>query len=524
MRVAIILGCILLVICTGTANSYAFPSNFSWGASTSAYQIEGAWNVSGKGLNWNDWYYNYIVNVSDSLDGNVADDFYNRFSEDIKMMKQLGFKNFRMSIAWSRILPNGTIDNVNQEGVDFYNQVFSQLVAAGINPWVTLYHSDFPQALSWPNATGSWLNPKIMDIFNDYADFCFSHFGDRVKHWITLNEPAISAWFGYGLGWGLPYRCTPNVTANCEALGGGGNSSTEPYIAAKNLMLSHALAVQTYRNKYQPTQKGMIGWNLNIAYVIPWNTSEPNDVAAVNTYLHFNLGWFANPMVYGDYPEIMKEYVTGDRLVPFTPAESALIQGSYDFFGFDYYTSNYVQYTGIVGNDYGSDSRVVTNTSSIDGTPIGPQAESNWLFAYPAGMRGILNWIKKTYNNPPVAILEDGWDVPGESNMTVHQAIQDIQRIQIISANIDNMVAAITEDGCNVIAYFVWALIDNFEWGSYIPRFGLVYVDYNDNLRRIPKTSAYWYIKKTHNISEWARTGNESYYSLPKEQEIVAYY
>jgi len=189
---------------------------------------------------------------------------------------------------------------VNQDGIDFYNKVFDALNNAGIEPWVTIYHGDFPQILNYPNATGSWLNPKIVDIFNDFADFCFKTFGEKVKNWITLNEPEITAWYGYGPGWALPLRCSPNYSARCEETGGGGNSSTEPYIAAKNLILAHAKAVDTYRKKYKEAQGGQIGWTLNINYALPWNTSEPNDITAVDIYLQFAVGWYLAPVVYGE--------------------------------------------------------------------------------------------------------------------------------------------------------------------------------------------------------------------------------
>jgi beta-glucosidase/6-phospho-beta-glucosidase/beta-galactosidase len=162
----------------------------------------------------------------------VADDFYHKFSEDIKMMKNMGIKHFRMSISWSRVLPNGTIDDVNKanpEGVKFYNDVFDQLRDSGITPWVTLFHWDVPSAVHNRTDKGSFLSADIIDKFNNYADFCFQTYGDRVKHWLTLNEPWTHSWNGYGTGGSAPGRCS---TERCKVTGGGGNSSTEPYIAA----------------------------------------------------------------------------------------------------------------------------------------------------------------------------------------------------------------------------------------------------------------------------------------------------
>ena len=167
-------------------------------------------------------------------------------------MRNLGVKNYRMSISWSRILPTGTVDNVNQKGVDFYNNVLDALIAAGIQPWVTLYHWDLPSALFGKGPTDAWLGTKIIDQFNDYADFCFKTFGPKVKRWLTFNEPMSFVGAGYGSGSDAPGRCTQGIVRDdCDSVGGGGNSATEPYIVAHNVILSHGTAVKTYRDKYQ---------------------------------------------------------------------------------------------------------------------------------------------------------------------------------------------------------------------------------------------------------------------------------
>lgn len=493
----------IFLLCSTQSLANVFPADFAWGASTAAYQIEGAWNVSGKGPSWWDWW-NAVGNLPLNETGKVADEFYYRFHEDVALMKKVGLKNFRMSISWPRVLPNGTVDSPNPDGIAFYNQVFQALLDAGIQPWVTLIHNDLPQALSFPNATGGFLNPEFPDIFNAYADFCFKTFGDKVKHWITFNEPAIVAWNGYGAAYQPPFRCSPWYSAQCATLGGGGNSSTEPYIVGHHVILAHSKAFRTYQANYKATQGGEIGMTLNTNDALPWNISDPNDITAVETYLQFTFGWYFGPLHNGDYPEIMREYITGGRLPNFTDSDSQLIKGAYDFIGINHYTTVYVHYNGSVGSDYSNDSRVVTNTSDIHGNPIGPVGESDWLFVYPPGMRGILNWISKNYDYPPIVILENGLDVKGESELPVIQALADYKRISYLDGYIDNLVTAVEMDGANVKGYFVWAWMDNFEWGSYIPRFGLVYVDYNNNLTRTPKASAYWYIQKTKQIREYA--------------------
>jgi len=201
------------------------------------------------------------------------------------MMKQLGIKNFRMSFSWSRILPNGTTDKgINGQGIAFYNYVIDELLASGITPYVTLFHWDTPSAVHNNTNTGSFLGRDIIDKFNNYADFCFAVFGDRVKHWITLNEPWTYSAMGYGIGVMAPGRCN---SERCKTIGGGGNTSTEPYIVTHNLILSHAKAVQTYRSKYQANQGGVIGMANNIDFTLPFNVSDPADHEASNRHHAF---------------------------------------------------------------------------------------------------------------------------------------------------------------------------------------------------------------------------------------------
>lgn len=229
-----------------------FPDNFAWGVATAAYQIEGATSTDGRGpCIWDD-FCALPGTIANNDNADVSDDFYHQYKTDIAMMKSLRIKHFRMSISWSRVLPKGTIDEINPLGVAFYNNVFNELLAAGITPWVTLFHWDVPSGVHDKSPTGSFLGSQIIDQFNDYADFCFKTYGDRVKHWITFNEPWTHAWQGYGVGSNAPGRCNDGPYAEkCPVTGGGGDSGTEPYIAAHNQILSHAKAVQTYRQKYQ---------------------------------------------------------------------------------------------------------------------------------------------------------------------------------------------------------------------------------------------------------------------------------
>jgi len=220
--------------------------------------------------------------IHNNENGDVADDFYHKYKGDVAVMKKMGIKNFRMSLSWPRILPLGTVETgVNGLGVAFYNYVINELLGAGITPWVTLHHWDTPSALHNKTDKGSFLSRDIVESFNNYADFAFAVYGDRVKQWITLNEPWTYSMEGYGMdGEFAPGRCSTDP--KCLINGGGGNSSTEPYIVAHNMILAHGRAANTYKTKYQSSQGGVIGFTTNTDFAVPYNISDPDDVAAAS--------------------------------------------------------------------------------------------------------------------------------------------------------------------------------------------------------------------------------------------------
>ena len=470
------------------------PSDFVWGISASAYQTEGAWNTSRGPCIW-DYFSTFPGRVYGGQNGEVADDFYHRYGEDIELMTSLGISSFRLSISWSRVLPTGDVNNVSAEGVQFYLDLLTALNKAGIEPWVNLYHFDMPQAFNDKSATSTWLDPDSPNKYNAYADFCFKTFGHLVKYWLTMNEIQAFAWLGYGTGFHAPGRCSPEFDSSCQEIGGGGNSSTEPYIAAHNALLAHALAVQTYRTKYQQVQKGKVGITINSAYGAPFNSSDPNDRQAVNTATAFQYGWFADPLVFGRYPPEMTSLITGGRLPQFNATTAALVKGAYDFLGINYYTSFYVQHTGIVGSNYGDDGRYNTSSVNASGHQIGPQAGSDWLFDYPIGFRGLLRWVYRRYISakPTLYVLENGVSCPGEGDTPLPQVLNDTFRVEYIYNHVLTLLDTIVEDGIPIKGYFVWSLLDNFEWADgYHVRFGLTYVDYQNNLTRYKKES--WYL------------------------------
>lgn len=402
--------------------------------------------------------------------GEVACDHYHRFEEDVALMKSLGIKAYRFSISWPRILPTGQ-GEVNQAGIDFYNRLIDSLLSAGIEPWVTLYHWDLPAALEFE--IDGWLGDDIPDLFAAYADVCFRHFGDRVKNWITINEAWVVAILGYGHGVFAP----------------GKKSNDLPYRAGHQLLKAHAKAVQVYRKNYQPTQGGKIGITNNCDWREPL-TDSPADAAAAQRALEFFLGWFADPIYKGDYPECMRERL-GDRLPAFTEEEKALIKGSSDFFGLNHYTTMYAadaSHGASAGSVYGNGGLSEDQDVDLSVSPDWPMTDMQWAIV-PWGCRKLLEWIAERYDNPPVYITENGcaFDLPA-----VAGRVEDTDRISFFQGYLAAIHEAI-ENGVDMRGYFIWSLLDNFEWASgYSKKFGITHVE-EGTLKRYPKASALWY-------------------------------
>ncbi|XP_021804234.1 cyanogenic beta-glucosidase-like, partial [Prunus avium] len=272
--------------------------------------------------------------IKDGSSGDVAVDQYHRYKGDVAIMKNMGVDAYRMSISWSRLLPNGTLSGgVNMDGINHYNNFINELIRNGLTPFVTIFHWDLPQALE--DEYGGFLSPKIVDHFRAYAKLCFENFGDRVKHWITLNEPYTFSIHGYAYGSHAPGRCSAWQKLNCT----GGDSATEPYLVTHHQLLAHAAAVKLYKDKYQASQNGSIGITLTARWFEP--TSEAiTDINAAFRALDFFIGWFMDPLTNGDYPHSMRSNVR-ERLPKFTKEESKLLKGSFDFIGINYYTARY---------------------------------------------------------------------------------------------------------------------------------------------------------------------------------------
>ncbi|XP_070205868.1 lactase/phlorizin hydrolase-like isoform X2 [Littorina saxatilis] len=452
-----------------------FPKDFVWAAATAAYQVEGGWNADGKGeSNW-DAFTHAGGHIDNGDTGDVACDSYHNYMEDVRMLEDLGVTNYRFSISWSRVLPDGTLGSKNAAGVQYYHNLLDALIAAGIQPMVTLYHWDLPNTLQ---TAGGWLNESIVPLYLDYADFCFHEYGDKVASWITFNEPWVFSVMGYGTG---------------EMAPGGHDLATDPYTSAHTVLLAHAEAYHRYNDTYRPTQKGQIGITLNCDWAEPMDPVKADDIRASDVALHTFLGWFAHPVyVNGDYPEVMKQQVAAasaqegrrtSRLPQFTQTQKDRIAHTSDFFGLNHYTTNLVTPSDATGPSYFNDRHI---SESKD--PSWIKSGSSWLRVVPWGIRKMVNWVRRQYGEIPIFITENGVSDRNAS-------LNDEHRVYMYRSYLNELLKAIDLDGVNVKGYTAWSLMDNFEWArGYSEKFGLYAVNMSDPKRtRTPKASARFY-------------------------------
>ncbi|XP_043722141.1 beta-glucosidase 18-like [Telopea speciosissima] len=462
-----------------------FPATFLFGTATSSYQIEGAYLAGNKSLsNW-DVFTHIPGKVMDGSNGDVADDHYYRYMEDVELMHSLGVNSYRFSISWSRILPRGRFGGVNSVGIEFYNNIINAILLRGIQPFVTLNHFDIPQVLE--DRYGSWLNSQIQQDYGYFAEVCFKAYGDRVKYWSTFNEPNMTITLGYLSGDFPPNHCSQSTI--CIS----GDSAIEPYIAAHNLILSHATAVDIYRKKFQAKQGGMIGIVLNAAWYEPLR-SIPADHLAVQRALAFDNAWFLDPIMYGDYPPEMHQ-ILGNRLPTFSMKEKDKLMNKLDFVGINHYTTKYVKdclFTPCNVGTLQGDSFVYF-TGERDGVLIGEPMAMSGYYVVPYGIEKIVLYFKERYNNTPMFITETGFPQTSYPGASVKDLLNDTKRIEFLNDYLTFLAKALRDGGADVRGYFIWSLIDNFEWlFGYTLRFGLYYVDWL-TLERIPKLSATWY-------------------------------
>ncbi|XP_055981586.1 cytosolic beta-glucosidase [Sorex fumeus] len=461
----------------------AFPDGFGWGAATAAYQVEGGWDADGKGPSvWDTFTHQGGERVFKNQTGDVACGSYTLWEEDLKCIKQLGLTHYRFSLSWSRLLPDGTTGFINQKGVDYYNKIIDDLLENGIKPIVTLFHFDLPQALE---DKGGWLSETIIESFDKYAQFCFRTFGDRVKLWITLNEPNMFALMAYDLG-----RFPPGV----PHLGTGG------YQAAHNLIKAHARSWHSYDSLFRKEQKGLVSLSFFIAWAEPADPNSASDQEAAKRVMAFHLDLFAKPIFTdGDYPEGVKSQIAAmstkqgyasSRLPEFTEEEKKMIKGTGDFFAVQYYTTCLARLKenkkGELGALYDAEVEISTDPSWVN---------LDWVYVVPWGIRKILKYVKETYNNPAIYITENGFP---HSDLT---SLDDTQRWEYFRQIFQELLKGIQLDEVNLKVYCAWSLLDNFEWTQgYSSRFGFFHVDFEDPARpRVPYSSAKEYAKVIRN-------------------------
>ncbi|CAA7030502.1 unnamed protein product [Microthlaspi erraticum] len=449
-----------------------FPEDFVFGSATSAYQWEGAADEYGRTPSvWDTFSHSHDIG-----DGDIACDGYHKYKEDVKLMAEMGLEAFRFSISWTRLIPNGR-GPINPKGLRFYKNLIKELRGHGIEPHVTLHHYDFPQSLE--DEYGGWINRKIIEDFTAFADVCFREFGEDVKFWTTIDEANVFAIGAYSQGIVGPGHCSSNKYVKCST----GNSSTEPYIAGHNLLLAHASASKLYRLKYKSKQRGSVGLSIFALGFFPYTNSKDDEIATEMAKDFFS-GWMLKPLVFGDYPEVMKRNV-GLRLPVFTEQESELVKGSSDFVGIIHYTTYSVKNIKPTLSLLPNDISFFTDMGFeliYTGASV-----SSWK-SVPWGFESVLEYVKQSYNNPPIYVLENGF--PLEHDTT----LQDSERVEYIQDYIGAMLNAI-KNGSDTRGYFVWSMIDLFELlAGYETSFGLYYVNFSDpGLKRSPKLSASWY-------------------------------
>ncbi|MFN8450980.1 MAG: GH1 family beta-glucosidase [Anaerolineae bacterium] len=431
-----------------------FPQDFTWGTATASYQIEGAANEDGRGASIWDTFSHTPGKVHNGDTGDVADDHYHRWKTDIELMKRLNISAYRLSIAWPRIFPQGR-GIVNEAGIEFYDRLIDGLLEAGITPYVTLYHWDLPQALQ---DEGGWMRRGIVDDYVNYVDTVSSVLGDRVKHWITFNEPWVFTWVGYVMG-----AHAPGLTS----------ATPDPaFTTTHHCYLAHGLSVPVIRRN---SSGAKVGITLNLSPADP-ATSKPADLEATALYDGWFNRWYLDPLYRGRYPQdIMEHYAP--FMPDIQPGDMETIAAPIDFLGINYY------------------SRAVIKAGTEPEKPfdhVRPEGEytaMNWE-VYPKALYSVLRRIHADYNPGSIYITENG--AAYDDVLTPGGEIHDERRTAYYQSHLKAMYDAI-EDGVPVDGYFAWSLLDNFEWGEgYAKRFGLYYVDYNTLERYLKDTGKYY--------------------------------
>ncbi|CAH9119373.1 unnamed protein product [Cuscuta europaea] len=471
-------------------SSSSFPPDFSFGTASSAYQYEGRSLANERGRDIWDVYTHEPGNIVDGSNADLANDQYHLYEEDADLLASLGVNSQKFSILWARVLPKGRHGNISWDGIRYYKNVIRSLLRKGIQPFVTVNHYDLPQELE--DKYGGWLSPELQNEYAYLAEVCFKYLGNGVKHWITFNEPNLWTVLSYRVGSWPPNHCTrPPYCPKGDSL--------EPLIVAHNMILAHASAVNIYRRKYQKAQGGKIGISVLYYWYEPLrNTSA--DKLAVERGLSFVSNWFLDPLIYGRYPKEMKE-ILGSDLPEFSSSDLESLQDAagLDFIGINHYTTYYIQdclSSKCDSNDPGNYKveGFVSTTLSKNGTTIGEETGLYYLLVYPDGMEKVIMYVRDRYPNIPIYVTENGYCDFTDSNSSIEAVLNDTKRVEFLDGYLGSVENALRK-GADVRGYFVWSLLDNFEWQfGYTKHLGLYHVD-RITMKRTPKLSAKWYKK-----------------------------
>ena len=439
-------------------DSVTFPEHFVWGAATAAYQIEGAVREGGRGISIWDTFSHTPGKVANGDDGDVACDHYHRYSDDVALMRELGLGGYRFSIAWPRVFPTGS-GRPNAEGLDFYRRLIDELHAADITPYVTLYHWDLPQALQ---DQGGWGNRDTALRFGEYAHAVISALGSGVQHWFTINEPWVAAFLGHLMGLHAP----------------GARDLPLALQAAHNLMLAHGQGMSALRSEMRPGDEA--GIVLNLAPVQPAGDSNADLEAAAGGDGFMNR-WFLDALYRGHYPDDVAR-LYGDAMPEIAPGDMELISQPTDVLGINYY------FRWLMAHDPEAQpfqARLVV-------PPSAPVTAMGWE-VYPEGLYQVLTRVHADYGPSRILVTENG---AAYEDVVEDGQVDDPDREAYLREHLLQAYRAI-EEGVPLGGYFVWSLLDNFEWSlGYGKRFGVIYVDYATQ-ERIVKRSGHWYAQVT---------------------------
>lgn len=432
----------------GHRNSNLFPKDFIFGTATAAYQIEGASTEDGRGPSIWDTFAHTPGNVKNNETGDVACDHYHRLEEDLDLIAGV-VRHYRFSVSWPRILPNGT-GEINQKGVDFYNRLIDGLIERGVTPWLTLYHWDLPQALQ---DKGGWASRDIIQWFDDYVRICVNLFGDRVKNWMVINEPSVISYLGHALGFFAP----------------GIKDERQYWACVHHLNMVVGQSFRTIKSLDPSLQVGS-----TYTPVPPRMIDEKDNdmVPLMEGVWHYN---FLHPLFTGTYMDVV-----ADRVAPYVqPGDDIIMKANLDFIGLQHYSPIY----------FSRDDSRVLGVMFAEGPDDLPKSDLGWVID-PEAYQKILLELNDRYPGKRWVITEGGVAL---NDKLTDGRVQDDNRIDYLTQYL-RAVRNAMDFGMNIGGYFVWSLMDNYEWASgYGPRFGLIFIDYEQDQARIPKKSYFWY-------------------------------